>query len=141
MEFNFWIHRIRSGFTNIIKFGSVLAKCPGVASLLETCKTSNETMHGHAGFKKIELFRPPTRHFLDTTETIPDTLTYMYLRPSSDVFMASIDSLVRLYQLGGSIGSLCNIEKLAVTGMDYDLCDDCDDEEITTLSEKLCNII
>ncbi|TGO20750.1 hypothetical protein BPAE_0268g00040 [Botrytis paeoniae] len=141
MNFRFWIHRKRGGFTDIINFGSALAKFPGVSSLLETCRASNYTMHRRDGLEKIELFRPPTRHFLDTTETIPDTLNYLYLRPSIDIFMVSIDNLVRLYQLGGSIGSLCNIEQLAVTGIDHNLFDDCDDEEITTLFEKLCNII
>ncbi|KAF7957302.1 hypothetical protein EAE96_002889 [Botrytis aclada] len=141
LNFRFWIHRKRGGFTDITNFGSALAKFPGVSSLLESCKTANETMHRRAGFEKIELFRPPTRHFLDTTEIIPDTLTYMYLRPSIDVFMVSIDSFVRLYQLGGSIGSLCKIEQLAVTGIDYNLFDDCDDEEIMNLFENLCDVI
>ncbi|KAF5875724.1 uncharacterized protein Bfra_011487 [Botrytis fragariae] len=127
--------------TDIINFGSALAKFPGVSYLLETCKVSSYTMHRCAGLEKIELFRAPTRHFLDTTETIPDTLNYLYLRPSIDIFMVSIDSLVRLYRIGGSIGSLCNIQQLAITGMDYNLFDDCDDEEITTLFEKLCNIV
>ncbi|KAF7903938.1 hypothetical protein EAF00_001272 [Botryotinia globosa] len=141
LNFRFWIHRKRGGFTDIINFGSALAKFPGVSSLLETCKVSNETMHRRAGLERIELFGPPARHFLDTTETLPHTLNYIYLRPSVDIFMVGIDSLVRLYQLGGSIGSLCNIEQLAVTGIDYNLFDDCDDEEITTLFEKFCNII
>ncbi|KAF7915436.1 hypothetical protein BELL_0598g00040 [Botrytis elliptica] len=141
LNFRFWIHRKRGGFTDIINFGSALAKFPGVSSLLETCKASNDTMHRRAGLEKIELFRPPVRHFLDTTETLPDTLNYMYLRPSIDVFMVSIDSLVRLYQLGGSIGSLCNIEQLAVTGIDYNLFDDWNEVEITNLFEKFCNVI
>ncbi|TGO34359.1 hypothetical protein BHYA_0200g00040 [Botrytis hyacinthi] len=138
-EIRFWIHRKRGGFTDIINFGSALAKFPGVSSLLETCKASNETMHRRAGLERIELFRPPARHFLDTTETLPDTLNYMYFRPSVDIFMVGIDSLVRLYQLGGSTGSLCNIEQIAVTGIDYNLFDDCGEEKITNLFEKFCN--
>ncbi|KAF7867075.1 uncharacterized protein EAF02_009861 [Botrytis sinoallii] len=140
LNFRFWIHRKRGGFTDIINFGSALAKFPGVSSLLETCKASNDTMHHRAGLEKIELFRPPVRHFLDTTETLPDTLNYMYLRPSIDIFMVSIDSLVRLYQLGGSIGSLCKIEQLAVTGIDYNLFDDWNEVEITNLFEKFYNV-
>ncbi|TGO55289.1 hypothetical protein BOTNAR_0248g00040 [Botryotinia narcissicola] len=126
MNFRFWIHRKRGGFTHITIFGSALAKFPGVSSLLETCKASNETMHRRAGLERTELFGPPARHFLDTTETLPDTLKldYMYLRHSVDIFMVGIDSLVRLYQLGGSIDSLCNIEQIAVTGIDYNLFDD-----------------
>ncbi|KAF7926080.1 uncharacterized protein EAE97_010380 [Botrytis byssoidea] len=141
LNFRFWIHRKRGGFTHITIFGSALAKFPGVSSLLEICKASNETMHRRAGLERIELFGPPARHFLDTTETLPDTLNYMYLRPSVDIFMVGIDSLVRLYQLGSSIDSLFNIEQIAVTGIDYSHFDDCDDEEITALFEKFCNVI
>ncbi|KAM0182124.1 hypothetical protein ACHAPC_006997 [Botrytis cinerea] len=141
LNFRFWIHRKRGGFTDIINFGSALAKFPGVSALLETCKASNDILYRHVGLEKIELIRPPIRHFLDTTEVIPDTLNYLYLRPSTDVFMVRIDSLVRLYQLGGSIGSLRNIKQLAVTGIDYDLFDDFDREQLTVLFEKFCNII
>ncbi|TEY81155.1 hypothetical protein BOTCAL_0034g00190 [Botryotinia calthae] len=141
LNFRFWIHRKRGGFTDIINFRSVLAKFPGVSALLETCKASNDTLYRHVGLEKIELIRPPINHFLDTTEIIPDTLKYLYLRPSTDVLMVRIDSLVRLYQLGGSIGSLRNITELAVTGIDCDLSEDFDREQLIVLFEKFYNII
>ncbi|KAF7875280.1 hypothetical protein EAF04_002452 [Stromatinia cepivora] len=92
-----------------------IAKSPGLLPLLETCTASNASVYLDGGFVEIKvepLNSGPalypreirTRDFpVHYEDWDHKERNYTYMRPSQDILMVDVDSLLKLYQYGGSL--------------------------------------
>ncbi|KAI9646476.1 hypothetical protein NHQ30_004469 [Ciborinia camelliae] len=126
---------ILNRFTKLMSIKTNICKFPGVLSLLETCRDSNDWIY-HVGFKKLELFLPEagqtykwstktqklnTTYYYSWEKALSHSVNYSYIRPSLDTFLVNMVDLVMLYQVGGSISHLSSLTHIAVK---YDEDDD-----------------
>ncbi|KAF7909178.1 uncharacterized protein EAE98_012257 [Botrytis deweyae] len=79
-----------------------LRKFPGLFSLLNTCRVSNESVHRHGGFVRIKSNYGrayPTK----TSQMYYAFVHYDYLRPNHDVFLLNYYNLIESHPISVSI--------------------------------------
>ncbi|QSZ35738.1 hypothetical protein DSL72_006860 [Monilinia vaccinii-corymbosi] len=135
LDFYFKVRRITGSDTVVY---CDISTFPGLLSLLETCKISNDTVY-RAGFKKVEVILPGAND--SSVERIwakgsdgdnnlyyfkvqTERFNYSYMRPSVDVLLVCATEFAQLHKIGGSIGLLSSLSHIAINGFKYIFADD-----------------